>query len=75
MAEGAQSGGSVTLLDRLRAPLYVDRTCPTCGHAFRAKSVAAVYCTRACQMRAWRAAKMLEGTHGWVNRQFARVVE
>ena len=47
----------------IRQPLYVDRVCPNCAKPFRALTVWQRYCTRACYKRAWRAAKMLEGTH------------
>lgn len=63
----------MTLLERMRAPLYIDRVCRHCGNSFRASNANAVFCSRAHQMRAWRAAKMLAGSHGWVHGQFGRL--
>jgi hypothetical protein len=63
----------VTLIERMRGPLFVERSCPECGRLFKTRNLNMVYCSRRHYMRAWRAAKMLEGTHGYVDGQFARV--
>jgi hypothetical protein len=65
----------MTVLDRMRAPLYIERNCRHCGKRFRARNANAVYCSRAHQMCAWRAAKMLEGTHNYVGGLFRRVAD
>jgi hypothetical protein len=48
-------------------------TCICCGRFFYTNRVQARFCGRACQMRAWRAAKKLEGTHGMQDGQFRRL--
>jgi hypothetical protein len=60
-------------VNRFRPPLFIDRHCPECGRPFRAAQVNQIYCSERHQQRAWRAAKMLEGTHGYINGQFARL--
>jgi hypothetical protein len=44
---------------------YVN-VCIECGKPFYPSRYDARYCGAACAMRAWRAAAMLSGTHGWV---------
>jgi hypothetical protein len=62
----------VKLIERLRCGIKHEQQCIECGKAFETARIDAVFCGRACQMRAWRAAKMLEGTHGWVIDRFGR---
>lgn len=49
------------------------RFCVQCGHEFPTRYAAAMFCSKACSMRTWRARAMLAGTHGYVNHQFVRV--
>lgn len=44
--------------------LTISRMCRTCGKIFNARRITQWFCGDACRMRAWRAAKQLEGTHG-----------
>ncbi len=53
--------------------LCQERICPQCGKWFYSERINRVWCTRACSMRAWRAVKMLEGTHGQVGGLFVRL--
>lgn len=47
---------------------YYERVCQLCGRTMWVTRASTKFCTRACQMRAWRAASMLAGTHGWQRR-------
>jgi hypothetical protein len=44
--------------------LVISRMCRSCGREFKARRIQQWYCGGNCRMRAWRAAKQLEGTHG-----------
>jgi hypothetical protein len=51
----------------------LSRNCIECGRAFYTDRVQTRFCGRACQMRSWRAAAKLAGTHGMVDGQFRRL--
>jgi hypothetical protein len=50
-----------------------DHACVVCGKPVVTYVVTRLYCGRPCQMRSWRAAAKLAGTHGWVDGQFRRL--
>ena len=52
----------------------LERWCVVCGQPITTYRVQTRYCRRACQMRSWRAAAKLAGTHGMVNGQFRRLM-
>lgn len=47
---------------------YHERVCPGCGRTMWTLTARRKWCTRKCQMREWRAASMLAGTHDWRKR-------
>jgi hypothetical protein len=47
--------------------------CIVCGRSFYTERAVARFCGRACQQRSWRAAKVLEGTHGWRKGRLVRL--
>lgn len=47
--------------------------CVVCGLTFPAYISRALVCSKACNMRRWRAIKMLEGGYGWVDGNFKRL--
>lgn len=49
------------------------RTCLHCGQEFPTQYGGALFCSRRHQYSAWRAVKMLAGTHGYVNGEFVRL--
>lgn len=51
----------------------VGRLCIACGRFYYTNRMDTRFCGHACQMRAWRAAKRLEGTHGQRDGQFRRL--
>jgi anaerobic ribonucleoside-triphosphate reductase len=53
----------------------LERWCIACGRFFYTNRVESRFCGRACQMRAWRAAKKLEGTHGMRDGFFRRLAD
>jgi hypothetical protein len=44
---------------------YYERACQSCGRTMWVQRARQKWCSRACQMRGWRAAVMLAGTHRW----------
>jgi anaerobic ribonucleoside-triphosphate reductase len=51
----------------------LSRHCIVCGRHFYTSITTTRFCGRACQMRSWRAAKQLEGTHGMQGGVFRRL--